>query len=129
MSNNDNNDDYDVGYGKPPKNTRFGAKDGNPRNQKGRPKIPNTLEEEAQAVFKAKIGITLNGRKTKISRRQALMEVIVNGAINGDARMMRLAIPLSKLADNAPEMEVLPEDEMALKRLLENMSDNGDGHE
>lgn len=128
MSNDDDND-YEVGYGKPPKNTRFGAKDGNPRNQRGRPKIPNTLEEEIKAVLKAKVDVTVDGKKVKMSKRQVLIEKITNSAINGDARMMRLAMPLLKLADNAPEMEIIPEDEAALKRLLENMADNGDDHE
>ena len=38
MSDNkkDNNNNYEVGYKKPPKHTQFGAKNGNPRNKKGR---------------------------------------------------------------------------------------------
>ena len=49
MSKNDNNKkngkkDYDIGYGKPPKNRQFGAKDGNPQNKKGRPPGRNVLE-------------------------------------------------------------------------------------
>lgn len=120
MSNDDDND-YEIGYGKPPKDTRFGAKNGNPRNRKGRPKLPNTLEEEIKAVFKTKVDVTVNGQKVKMSKRQILIEKIINSAINGDSKMTRLAMPLLKLADNAPELEALPEDEAVLKRFMKNL--------
>ena len=43
MSDNDD-ENYEVGYGKPPKKTQFGAENGNQRNNKGRPPGRNVVE-------------------------------------------------------------------------------------
>lgn len=117
-------ENYDVGYGKPPKHTRFVP--GVSGNPKGKPRKNKSFEEEVQAILGARVPVTIGGKKTYVSKRQLLLEQIINGAINKNTTMMRLAIPLLKLSDGAPDFEVLPEDEKALKALIRSFDNEGE---
>lgn len=86
--------DYDVGYGKPPKNRQFGAKDGNPQNKKGRPPGRNVLEfdrlsEEAfwysfhESGQKA-VPIREDGEELVIPLIMALAKGMARDALSGD---------------------------------------------
>lgn len=113
---------YEVGYGKPPKRTQW--QPGQSGNAKGKPRKNKTLEEEVQAIFAMRVPVTINHKKTYVTKRQLLLEQIINGAINKNTTMMRLAIPLLKLAAEIPEFEVLPEDEKALASLLASIGED-----
>lgn len=115
--------DYEVGYGKPPKHSQYKA--GQSGNPKGKPKKNRTLQEEVRDILNAKVPVTINGKKTYVTKRELLLEQIVNTAINKNPTMVRLAMPLLKLADDAPEFEVLPEDEKALKALFAGFNKDG----
>jgi len=83
---------YEVGYGRPPKATRF--KPGSSGNPKGRPKgskAPKTLLEEA---LSSPIIITEGGVTRKIEQREALFKSLVAKAIKGDARSASLLVRL-----------------------------------
>jgi hypothetical protein len=123
MTDERNNPDYEVGYKKPPKHTRF--QPGVSGNPKGKPKKNTTLQEEVKTILSSRVPVTIGGKKVYVTKRQLLLEQIINGAINKDPRMMRLAIPLLSMADDAPEFEILPEDEKALRTLLRNFNDDG----
>ena len=122
---NDDDKDYDVGFGKPPKSTRFGARNGNPINRKGRKKTHTTLEDEIKAVFSAKMPIKVDGKAVQISKRQIILEQVANGAAKGDPTMIRIAMPLLKAMDDAPAFEPLPEDEAVLKLFKGKFNDDG----
>jgi hypothetical protein len=113
---------YEVGYGKPPKHTQWQS--GQSGNAKGKPRKNKTLEEEVQAIFAMRVPVIINHKKTYVTKRQLLLEQIINGAINKNTTMMRLAIPLLKLAAEIPEFEVLPEDEKALASLLASIGED-----
>lgn len=116
-------EDYKVGYGKPPKHTRFTpGVSGNPR---GKPRKNRTFEEEVQAVLGTRVPVTINGKKTYVTKRQLLLEQIINGAINKNPTMMRLALPLLRLSDGAPDFEILPEDQKTLQALMKNFNNDG----
>lgn len=115
--------DYEIGYGKPPKHSQY--KPGQSGNPKGKPKKNRTLQEEVRDILNAKVPVTINGKKTYVTKRQLLLEQILNAAINKNPTMTRLAMPLLKLADDAPEFEVLPEDEKALNALLSGFNEDG----
>lgn len=120
-------EDYKVGYGKPPKHTRFAP--GVSGNPKGKPRKNKTFEEEVQAVLGTRVPITINGRKIWVTKRQLLIEQIINGAINKNPTLMRLALPLLRLSDGAPDFEILPEDQKALQALMKNFNDDGSSKE
>ncbi|MCC6597653.1 MAG: hypothetical protein IT559_02555 [Alphaproteobacteria bacterium] len=115
--------DYEVGHGKPPKHTRF--KPGVSGNPKGKPRKNRTFEEEVQAVLSTRVPVTINGKKTYVTKRQLLLEQIINGAINKNPTMMRLALPLLRMSDGAPDFEILPEDQKTLQALMKNFNSDG----
>jgi hypothetical protein len=63
---------YAVGYGKPPLETRFTP--GRSGNPKGRPSARKNLRTEVREALTAPITVTMDGRKVKMSKRQAMLE-------------------------------------------------------
>jgi Family of unknown function (DUF5681) len=80
---------YEVGYGKPPLGTRF--KKGQSGNSKGRPKQIKSLQAEINRELKQKVAINENGRKKKITKRQAIVKRLINDAINGNSSRLLLS--------------------------------------
>jgi hypothetical protein len=94
------NDDYAVGYGKPPKKSQFAkGKSGNPS---GRPKgSKNTLSSAAQTVFGKKVPLTFLGQSAKVPMVEALLAKIVISAMNGNPTFMKMALELYDAAHAA----------------------------
>src|SRR5437899_7315149 len=84
--------DYPVGYGKPPRHTRFRkGESGNPR---GRPKGSESFVRLAQRTFNQRIAITENGARRTITKLEAALKQLINKAITGDARAIRDVLKL-----------------------------------
>ena len=81
-------DDYEVGYGQPPKHAQF--KKGQTGNPKGRPKGTKNLKTDLQEELEEKIVITEGGAGKKISKQRALIKSMMAKAVNGDARAQTL---------------------------------------
>ena len=76
--------DYRVGYGKPPKGTRFKkGKSGNPR---GRPKGSLNLATDLTAELGEQITVREDGRPRKVSKQRALIKSLMAKALQGDVR-------------------------------------------
>lgn len=82
--------DYEVGYGKPPKQSQF--KPGRSGNPRGRPKQKRTLTAKLEHELKKSITITENGRSTKVSKGDALAKTLVAKALKGDVKSLQLVI-------------------------------------
>jgi hypothetical protein len=79
-------DSYSVGYGKPPVEHRFArGKSGNP---KGRPKGRRLMSLDDISVT------NMHGRTSRITKGEALLKQLVNSAVQGDAKSLRIIIPL-----------------------------------
>jgi hypothetical protein len=81
--------DYEVGYKKPPKNTRF--KKGRSGNLKGRPK-QKAANEIGEALLKALatlVTVTINGKPERMTARRAIVRERVNAACKGDIKAMK----------------------------------------
>jgi len=75
---------YNVGYGKPPKATRFKkGKSGNPR---GRPKGSLNLATDLTAELGEHITVREDGRPRKVSKQRALIKSLMAKALQGDVR-------------------------------------------
>src|SRR3712207_1749502 len=91
-------DDYQVGYGRPPKHTRF--KKGQSGNAKGRPKKSKNMETLLLRELDRTISVKESGRDRKLTKREALVVRWVNGAMAGDVRLAQFVM---KLASDLPD--------------------------
>jgi hypothetical protein len=83
-----NEDDYGVGYGRPPKETQF--KKGQSGNPRGRPKGSESLKTVIQEELDRKITILVKGKKKNITTRRALVRKGIHlGLTKGDVKMLR----------------------------------------
>ena len=74
--------DYEVGYRKPPRQSRFSkGRSGNPC---GRPRGAKNLKTLLLEVLSEQIIATTNGRRRKITKRAAIVTQLVNRAATGD---------------------------------------------
>lgn len=73
-----------VGYGKPPKSTRF--KPGQSGNPRGRPKGARGLRNELKAELDEFVTITENGKSRRIRKRRLILKALAAKAAKGDVR-------------------------------------------
>ena len=100
-------DDYkigtnDVGYGKPPKNSRF--KQGRSGNPRGRPKGALNMATVLARTLREKIVIDENGKRKTVSKLEAAIAQLVNKAASGDGHAIRY---LCQLVTSAEERSVV----------------------
>ena len=90
-------DAYEVGYGKPPKATRF--KKGKSGNPKGRPRgSPNVLTAIDRAIHE-KVAINENGKRREISKLDAAAKQLANKAAQGDQRAIGQLLAIAAALD------------------------------
>ena len=85
--------DYDVGYGKPPKHTRF--KKGQSGNPKGRPKGSRNFSSDVKKILKQPVRVSTGGKTKTVSTQFAALQRLREKALNGNDR------PLDRLFDFA----------------------------
>lgn len=80
-------DDYDVGYGRPPTHTRF--RKGQSGNPGGRPKGSVTLKAALAREAAREVQFTEDGRRTKATKMEITAKAIFQRAMNGDVNAGR----------------------------------------
>jgi hypothetical protein len=111
------NDDYDVGYRKPPKSSRW--RKGQSGNRSGRKKGVRNLKTELTEELDEIINIKEQGLARTITKQRALIKAMTAKAVQGDTRaanilinmMFRLLHP--ELAEDVPA-ELAKEDQAIL---------------
>jgi hypothetical protein len=83
-------DKYSVGWGKPPRETRF--KKGRSGNAKGRPKGSKNISTVLADVLNTRVPATVNGRRRLITMLYAVMKQLVNKAASGDPRSIQILL-------------------------------------
>lgn len=113
--------EYTVGYGRPPLHSRW--KPGFCPNPKGRGKGNRNFETEVNEELKAKITIQENGKRKRITKRQAVAKQLVNKAASGDLKAMPVLFnQSSQLGNKSDQLEAIfdtPDDKALLNSLLE----------
>jgi hypothetical protein len=89
---------YEIGYGKPPKHTRFTP--GRSGNPKGRPKGVRNFSTDVKAMLKARVKVTLGGKPRKVSTQQAMLLRLTEKALGGDARALDRMSQLAQMHNN-----------------------------
>lgn len=86
--------EYEVGYGKPPRRSRFTkGRSGNPR---GRPRGAQNLATMMAEELSQPMAVRVNGRQRRITKRRAMIIQVINRAVGGDARAFRAVIELGE---------------------------------
>ena len=115
---------YEVGYGKPPKHTRF--KPGQSGHPSGRPRGQRNFRTAVREALIEKIAIREGDRQRKLSKMDAIIQVTLTKALRGDAKGLAAIVQLARwvgLMDEQPELSstetVSQEDEAILEGYLE----------
>ena len=88
----DNERDYEVGYGKPPRDTRFKpGRSGNPRGRSNGSKNLSTLLSEA---LNEPVIVIENGRRRKVAKRQAIITQLVNRSAKADLKATQIVLAM-----------------------------------
>jgi hypothetical protein len=82
--------DYEVGYKKPPKHTRFQA--GQSGNPKGRPPGSKSLKTLIDRELGTKVTVREGGRVVKLTKRQLLVKQLIKKAVEGDHRSQQILL-------------------------------------
>jgi hypothetical protein len=88
----DNPGDYEVGYGKPPRHTRF--QKGRSGNPAGRPRGKKNLATLLSDALDQKIIVVENGRRKKISKREAIVTQLVNKSASADLKATQILLAM-----------------------------------
>jgi hypothetical protein len=130
--------DYEVGYGRPPRRTRFRPGElGNPR---GRPRGAKNLALLLDEELKQRVTVNENGRRRRITKQAAIVKHMVNKALSGDSRLLQLLLneihvremraDSSSSGTNLDEgdREVMRQIQERIKTLAKEVVENGSGN-
>ena len=113
--------EYEVGYGKPPRHTRFvKGRSGNPR---GRPAGTKNLKTLLSEALNEPVIVTENGGSRKVTKRQAIITQLVNRSATADFRAIKILLDIVRDIERqteptAPETSDFSEaDEMVLEQI------------
>lgn len=109
--------DYEVGYGKPPVATRF--KPGQSGNPKGRPKGARSLSTILAEELRSTITISENGKKATVTKMRAIMKRVVADSMAGKHGMLKVLLSLApQHGDEAEDAKLSSSDEELLRQLM-----------
>jgi hypothetical protein len=113
---------YEVGYGKPPHETRF--RPGRSGNPKGRPRGARNFSTAFEKELQARVAITENGKRKKITTREIIAKRLVHNALQGDLRstvlLLQQVVRFEK-SDSASDLFESAQDRETMASILERM--------
>jgi hypothetical protein len=93
--------DYEVGYGKPPRDTRF--KEGQSGNPRGRPPGLKNLKMLLSEALNEPVVVAENGGHRKITKRQAIITQLVNRSATADLRAIKILLDMLRDIESQTE--------------------------
>ena len=93
--------DYEVGYGKPPRDTRF--KEGQSGNPRGRPPGLKNLKTLLSEALNEPVVVAENGGHRKITKRQAIITQLVNRSATADLRAIKILLDMLRDIESQTE--------------------------
>lgn len=110
---------YEVGYGKPPAETRF--QKGQSGNPNGRPKGSKNLATIVRQAANERVTIVVKGKQRSITKLEAAAKQLANKAAQGDLKAMQMLLPQLAALDAsvvAQPLEVLADDKAVMASLM-----------
>jgi Family of unknown function (DUF5681) len=112
--------DYAVGYGKPPLHTRF--QKGRSGNPKGRPRGRKNMSTLLSDALNGSVSVVENGRRKKITKREAIITQLVNKSASADLRATQMVLAMLRdveaRADSGAEPAAFTEaDQQIIRRI------------
>lgn len=113
--------DYKVGYGRPPKETRF--KPGQSGNPKGRKRRPKSVQAQLKTVLSKKVSIAEGGRTKRLTLQEVMLRSIANKAAKGDLRAANFVLGLinsdvAAQTDTIEETKLSTEDQTLFEQMM-----------
>ena len=93
--------EYEVGYGKPPRHTRF--KKGQSGNPRGRPSGSKNLSTLLIETLNELVVVAENGGRRKITKRQAIITQLVNQSAKADWRATKILLDILQVIEARAE--------------------------
>jgi hypothetical protein len=93
----ESNRNYDVGYGKPPRHSQFGK--GHSGNPRGRAKGSRNLSTLLDGALNERVTVSENGKRKRISKREAILKQLVNKAASGDPKSIQMLLTEIRLVE------------------------------
>ncbi len=112
--------DHAANYRKPPLHTRF--KKGQSGNPRGRP--AKNLPALVVAALNEPVYVTANGRRRRITKREAVIAQLVNKSASADLRATKMLIDIMKDIEKKagiappPETSLTPADEEVIEQFV-----------
>ncbi len=89
------NNDYDIGYGKPPKATRF--RKGVSGNPTGRPKGSRSISSILAKLGRERVKVTTNGKTRTMTKLEVVFTQLNNQAASGNLKAIRELLSAHRL--------------------------------
>jgi len=86
-------DKYEVGYGKPPKDSQFKA--GQSGNPKGRKKNSRNLKTDLTTILQKRISVREGDRKFRVSGQEGVLMSLMAKSLKGDTKAINTLINLA----------------------------------
>lgn len=102
---------YQVGYGRPPKHSRFSK--GQSGNRQGRPRGRRNIATILAEVLHRKVVVTENGRTRKVPAVEAVLLRLLRKSLDGDPRAIDKLMKLLPMLDVAGAVEEKAEPDRA----------------
>jgi hypothetical protein len=97
--------DYKVGYGKPPSHSRFvKGRSGNPQ---GRPRGSKNLATLFSEALNERVTVVENGRRRKITKREAVIAQLVNKSAGADLRAIKILFDIQQAIEARSEPDAI----------------------
>jgi Family of unknown function (DUF5681) len=101
----DDKKDYEVGYGRPPQETRFVK--GQSGNRRGRPKGSQNLDTIVAKISRQRVNVTGKRGTRSVARIEATVELLSNQALSGKLQAMREYLQLHRFSSNSEQAALL----------------------
>ena len=90
-----NEDDYKIGYGRPPKHSQFKkGQSGNPKGRRKKQRKPPNIEAGLIKALSETATVTENGVRFQLTKFEAACKQLANKAASGHAPTIRLLLPV-----------------------------------